>query len=92
MSKINPGSCSQLITLAGALVLLMITADSGVAQRFVSPDSLRQLQSVVPLSGPPGTRVQISSENLPLAARIHLAVGAIPVSYTHLTLPTILLV
>ena len=67
MSKMNPGSCSQMIPLAGALVLLMITADSGAAQRFVSPDSLRQLQSVVPLSGP-------------------------PVSYTHLTLPTILLV
>ena len=74
MSKMNPGSCSQMITLAGALVLLMITADSGAAQRFVSPDSLRQLQSVVPLSGPPGTRVQISSENLNMIMEQKLSV------------------
>ena len=84
MSIMNPGSCRQVLSLAGALVLLMIGADSGAAQRFVNPDSLRQLQSVAPLSGPPGTRVEISSENLPLAARIHLAVGAIHAGFETL--------
>ena len=84
MSIMNPGSCRQVLSLAGALVLLMISADSGAAQRFVNPDSLRQLQSVAPLSGPPGTRVEISSENLPLAARIHLAVGAIHAGFETL--------
>ncbi|MEC9356018.1 MAG: hypothetical protein VX507_07240 [Gemmatimonadota bacterium] len=84
MSIMNPGSCRQVISLAGALVLLMIGADPGAAQRFVNPDSLRQLQSVAPLSGPPGTRVEISSENLPLAARIHLAVGAIHAGFETL--------
>ena len=77
MSILNPRFRHQATTLAGVLTLLMGTPDLGIAQRFVNPDSLRQLQSVVPLSGPPGTRVEISSENLPLAARIHLAVGAI---------------
>ena len=84
MSIMNPGSCRQVLSLAGALVLLMIGADPGAAQRFVNPDSLRQLQSVAPLSGPPGTRVEISSENLPLAARIHLAVGAIHAGFETL--------
>ena len=84
MSIMNPGSCRQVLSLAGALVLLMIGADSGAAQRCVNPDSLRQLQSVAPLSGPPGTRVEISSENLPLAARIHLAVGAIHAGFETL--------
>ena len=35
MLKMNPGSCSQLITLAGALVLLMIAAESGADERSI---------------------------------------------------------
>ena len=84
MSILNPRFRHQATTLAGVLTLLMGTPDLGIAQRFVNPDSLRQLQSVVPLSGPPGTRVEISSENLPLAARIHLAVGAIHAGFETL--------
>ena len=84
MSILNPRFRHQATTLAGVLTLLIGTPDLGVAQRFVNPDSLRQLQSVVPLSGPPGTRVEISSENLPLAARIHLAVGAIHAGFETL--------
>ena len=74
----------QVSVLLSALALFMIGPDVGLAQRFVSADSLRQLQNVVPLSGPPGTQVTISSENLPLAARIHLAVGAIHAGFETL--------
>ena len=84
MSILNPGFYRQATSLVGVLSLFIIGADFGVAQRFVNPDSLRQLQSVVPLSGPPGTSVEISSENLPLAARIHLAVGAIHAGFETL--------
>jgi hypothetical protein len=46
------------------------------AQRRVAPDSLRQIQQVEPMYGPPGTEVTIFTENLPLQARVHLGVGA----------------
>ncbi len=84
MSIYNLRFPRQVSALLSALTLFMIGPDVGVAQRFVSADSLRQLQNVVPLSGPPGTHVTISSENLPLAARIHLAVGAIHAGFETL--------
>ena len=40
-------------------------------------DSLRNIQSVVPLHGPPGTEVSISTENLPLQAKVHVGVGSL---------------
>lgn len=46
------------------------------AQRRVAPDSLRHIQQVDPLYGPPGTEVTVYTENLPLQAAVHLGVGA----------------
>lgn len=56
-----------------ALVCLAVPAD---AQRRVAPDSLRKIQEVEPVYGPPGTEVRIYTENLPLQAAVHLGVGA----------------
>ena len=65
----------SIATLAALFALLTLATTDVGAQRIVRADSLRLIQSVVPLSGPPGTEVSVSSENLPLAARIHIAVG-----------------
>lgn len=64
-----------ITTLAGLFALLTLSAADVAAQRFVRADSLRQIQSVVPMSGPPGTQISVRSDNLPLAARVHIAVG-----------------
>jgi hypothetical protein len=53
-----------------------LMAGQAEAQRRVAPDSLRQIQEVEPMYGPPGTEVTIFTENLPLQARVHLGVGA----------------
>ena len=68
-----------------ALLVLLSTAEIGVAQRRVSSDSLRQIQSVAPLSGPPGTQVSVFTENLPLQARIYVGVGATHAGFEVLT-------
>lgn len=60
------------LSLLGA-ALLPCHAD---AQRRVAPDSLRHIQEVAPLHGPPGTEVTVYTENLPLQAKVHLGVGA----------------
>jgi len=59
-----------------ALALLALVASDAGAQRRVAPDSLRQIQEVSPLHGPPGTVVTLYTENLPLQAKVHLGVGA----------------
>ncbi len=46
------------------------------AQRRVAPDSLRRIQEVEPVWGPPGTEVTVFTENLPLQAKVHIGVGA----------------
>ncbi len=47
------------------------------AQRRIQPvDSLRQIQSISPRSGPIGTRVEVFSDNMPLEATYHVGVGA----------------
>lgn len=57
----------------------------GEAQRrFASIDSLRHVQSVDPRVGPPGTVVEIYSENLPLQAKIHVGVGAMRAGFEAL--------
>jgi len=58
-------SCSfALISIAGA------------ASAQAAPDSLRLIQSVVPLSGPPGTVVSVYTANLPLQAKVNIGVGS----------------
>lgn len=41
-----------------------------------APEEIRQIQSISPRSGPPGTMVSLSTLNLPFEARIHVGVGA----------------
>jgi hypothetical protein len=62
--------------LVAALAWAATTATAAEAQRRVAPDSLRQIQEVSPLFGPPGTEVTVYTENLPLQAKVHLGVGA----------------
>ena len=64
-----------ITTLAGLFALLTLATADVAAQRIVRADSLRHIQSVVPMSGPPGTQISVTSDNLPLAARVHIAVG-----------------
>jgi hypothetical protein len=58
-------------------VLCAVIAPSAAeAQHRVAPDSLRHIQEVEPMYGPPGTEVTIFTENLPLQAKVHLGIGA----------------
>lgn len=71
--------------LAAALLLLAATSPDAAAQRkFATIDSLRHIQSVKPRSGPPGTVVQVYTENLPLQATIHVGVGAMRAGFEAL--------
>ncbi|MDX1494747.1 MAG: hypothetical protein R3253_11835 [Longimicrobiales bacterium] len=58
------------------LVVLATVPASAEAQRRVAPDSLRMIQQVEPMYGPPGTEVTVYTENLPIQAAVHLGVGA----------------
>jgi hypothetical protein len=64
------------LVVAGAACLLCASAGDASAQRRVAPDSLRQIQEVSPLYGPPGTVVTLYTENLPIQAKVHIGVGA----------------
>lgn len=59
-----------------ALLALTLAPGDADAQRRVAPDSLRMIQEVSPMWGPPGTEVTVFTENLPLQAKVHLGVGA----------------
>lgn len=76
-----------LAALTGTIALLALAAGQGVAQHpevAIRPDSLRRIQSVVPMSGPPGTTVRIYSENLPLQARLIVGVGAMRAGFEEI--------
>lgn len=65
-----------------ALTLGFVLALPGLVQaqahRTAIPvDSLRQIQEIRPRSGPPGSRVTVYTENLPLQGQVVLGVGAI---------------
>ncbi len=66
---------SAWLTALAALAASFAPSDVD-AQRRVAPDSLRHIQQVEPMHGPPGTEVTIFTENLPLQAKVHLGVGA----------------
>jgi hypothetical protein len=67
----------QYVAVAGLVLAgAGLAAESAEAQRRVAPDSLRHIQQVEPLFGPPGTLVTIFTENLPLQAKVHVGVGA----------------
>jgi hypothetical protein len=61
---------------SGAVLASGIAPAEASGQRRVAPDSLRHIQQVEPLFGPPGTVVSLFTENLPLQAKVHVGVGA----------------
>ena len=74
------GALRVLMACGGVLAFAVVTVAPADAQAHRVPagvDSLRNIQEVIPLSGPPGTIVSIKSENLPLQARIHVGIGSI---------------
>lgn len=73
IGRIRGPSASSYLVVALGIGLL---AQPVVAQRRVAPDSLRHIQQVEPMYGPPGTVVNVYTENLPLQAKVHLGVGA----------------
>jgi hypothetical protein len=62
--------------IALSLALLALSTGNAEGQRRVAPDSLRHIQQIDPLHGPPGTEVTVYTENLPLQAKVHVGVGA----------------
>ena len=75
-----------LLTLA-TLPLLAALAAPAAAQRireYATIDSLRHIQSVEPRLGPPGTVVDVYTENLPPQAKIHVGVGAMRAGFEAL--------
>ena len=74
MRRNAPGR--RWLGVVAAMVGLLVLARPADAQRRVAPDSLRKIQQVEPLSGPPGTEVTVYTENLPIQAAVHLGVGA----------------
>jgi len=65
-----------LLGMALTLAALGASPTGADAQRRVAPDSLRKIQQVDPMFGPPGTVVTVYTENLPIQAKVHLGVGA----------------
>lgn len=70
-----------------ALALLLLTAGDAFAQAHpnpATPDSLRQIQTMEPRIGPPGTEVSLYTENIPLQARVVVGLGAIGTGFEEL--------
>ncbi|WP_420635026.1 DUF5818 domain-containing protein [Candidatus Palauibacter sp.] len=81
--------CRKRRVLPGlvALPLLLFTAGSAFAQAHpnpATPDSLRQIQTMEPRMGPPGTEVSLYTENIPLQARVVVGLGAIGTGFEEL--------
>ena len=74
MIRERSGSYSIAVVVAVAAILAVTVPVE--AQRRVAPDSLRRIQQVEPMHGPPGTQVTVYTENLPIQAKVHLGVGA----------------
>ena len=75
------------ILLPAALLLWLAPAPEAAAQRpieYATIDSLRHIQSVEPRLGPPGTTVEIYTENLPPQAKIHVGIGAMRAGFEAL--------
>lgn len=75
------------LLLPAALLLWLAPAREAAAQRpmvYATVDSLRHIQSVEPRLGPPGTTVEIYTENLPPQAKIHVGIGAMRAGFEAL--------
>ncbi len=88
LTGVARASCQiRLALLVPALLLLLAPARGAAAQRpmvYATIDSLRHIQSVEPRLGPPGTRVEIYTENLPPQAKIHVGIGAMRAGFEAL--------
>ena len=85
--RIRPATRRGLLPLATLPLLVAVTAPDAAAQRireYATIDSLRHIQSVEPRIGPPGTVVEVYTENLPPQARIHVGVGAMRAGFEAL--------
>lgn len=74
-ARSRPFAASAL-RAGAALTMFVALSAPAEAQRRVAADSIRGIQEVAPLHGPPGTEVTIYTENLPLQAKVHVGVGA----------------
>lgn len=73
------------VVVAGVSALLAgSTRDAAAQRRFATIDSLRHIQSLEPRTGPPGTIVEVYTENLPPQAKIHVGVGAMRAGFEAL--------
>ncbi|MXW68125.1 MAG: hypothetical protein F4Z72_14150 [Gemmatimonadales bacterium] len=71
----------------GALSILLLVPGHAFAQAHpnpATPDSLRQIQTMEPRIGPPGTEVSLYTENIPLQARVVVGLGAIGTGFEEL--------
>ncbi len=71
----RPARLAALCATALALSTQAATAQRTAHPSAQAPDSLRHIQSIEPRSGPPGTMVQVYTENMPLQARVHIGLG-----------------
>ena len=72
---------TSLLAALAASVPILSTVGAGDAhaqheRRYATLDAPRHVQSVVPRIGPPGTEVEVYTENLPPQAKIWVGVGA----------------
>lgn len=88
-ARVGRASCQTRLALLlpAALLLWPPAAREAAAQRpmvYATIDSLRHIQSVEPRLGPPGTTVEIYTENLPPQAKIHVGIGAMRAGFEAL--------
>jgi len=81
-SAVSVASVASVVSVAvaalAALALLSpIPVQAQRAHPVIAPDSLRRIQEVEPMHGPPGTRVTVYTGNLPPQAAVHLGVGSV---------------
>lgn len=84
----RPAGARPFLAMAAASILCAVIAPDATAQRpprvYATIDSLRHIQSVEPRLGPPGTVVEVYTENLPPQAKIHVGVGAMRAGFEAL--------
>jgi hypothetical protein len=66
----------RLVALMTLSLAVSVPVGAEAQERIAPVDSLRQIQSISPRSGPVGTPVEVYSDNMPLEARFHVGVGA----------------
>ena len=72
------------VTLGALLCVPQVPLSAQAHITASAIDSLRKIQSIEPRTGPPGTEVEIYTENLPLQGKVVLGVGAINAGFEAL--------